>query len=399
MPKHIFFFDRLLDNPHASMAVERNAEKHSWPVENMLGHFKDFPFYDVYNLKHLHIFPNEDKKYLICFMQMPVLSAPYLSSEAIKELQNNDNLFLVLISVHEYIITPKELAKNLLKRSIPLNKVVVLCSNIEAHDQVLEGVRYIAINFWESYSRVHIKTLPGSTIVSAQERLDTLNSASKKYISLNRNVKPHRIWWYYSILKSEMLDQGHVSFHLPSVNQAEYAMVCAKHWVLKNIPENLHDDFAKAAVRKMFTRRLDPLSKNMVINYVSSIKNFYTDSVISLVTESEATKNFITEKTYKAIANMHPFFIIGNPDQHAFLRARGYHTFEDLLGINQVTNYNEAMVLLDKLKNKSLDYLKQEVRENYFDKLVHNQQLFLNRTNSWTTIENAVFTALGTDKV
>lgn len=398
MSKHTFFLDNLSHGPHESMQIKKSAQHGNWPIENMLGHFFGFPFDDVYNIKHLSLFNKQDKKYLISFIHMPVVSAPYLSNEAIQALQSDENLYLVLLSVHEYIITPKELAKNLQKRSIPLDKVVVLCSNVEAHNQVIDGVKYVTINFWESYSRVHLKTLTGSTIVSTQERLDSLDSAEKKFISLNRNIKPHRIWWYYAVLKNEMLNQSHVSFHLPSVDRAEFEMMCKKEWVLKRIPADLHKDFEKFAARRMFTKRLDPLSKNYLINYNDSIKPFYLDSVLSVVTESESTKNFITEKTYKAIANLHPFFIVGNPDQHTLLRARGYHTFEDLFGVEEVMDYNQAVRLLENIKAKDIQQLKDDVRKKYFDKLVHNQQLFLTRRNNWQTIETAIFEALGTDK-
>lgn len=397
MSRTVFFLDNLSHGPHSSLTVKKSSQQDTWPVDNMLGHFFGFPFDDVYNVKHLSLFKKEDKKYLISFIHMPVVSAPYLSNEAIQALQSDDNFYLVLFSVHEYVITPKDLARNLQKRSIPHNKVVVLCSNLEADNKVLEGVKYLAINFWESYSRVHLKTLPGSTIVSAQVRLDTLDSAKKKFLSLNRNIKPHRIWWYYAVLKTEMVNQSHISFHLPSVNKAEFDGLCKKDWVLKRIPTDLHKDFEKYAVRRMFTKKLDQLSNNYLINYNDSIKSFYLDSVLSVVTESESTKNFITEKTYKAIVNLHPFFIIGNPDQHVLLRARGYHTFEDLFGVDQVMDYSHAVQILENIKAMDLTKLKDDIREKYFDKLLHNQQLFLNRRNNWQTIETAIFKALGTE--
>tara|TARA_R100000734_G_C3284629_1_gene77569 strand:- start:429 stop:872 length:444 start_codon:yes stop_codon:yes gene_type:complete len=145
----------------------------------------------------------------------------------------------------------------------------------------------------------------------------------------------------------------------------------------------------------MYTRKLDILDTLNVINYNDTLKPFYNDSVVSVVTESDSTKNFITEKTYKAIMNLHPFFIVGNPEMHTLLRARGYETFEELFGLTQVTNYRHAMVLWHKLKTTDLQILKKKVKEEYLDKLIHNQNLFLSRTVSWKDIKNNLETVLG----
>lgn len=399
MSKPVLFLDNVVDSPHGSLIVKKSPLEGNWCVDNLLGHFDGFPFSDLYNIKHINLFSNDTIKYLLGFIHMPVISAPFLSKEAIDLLQTEANLFLVLLSVHEYIITPKELSKYLKRNNISSNKVIVMCSNIESHGQTLEGVKYVTINFWESYSRMHLKVLPGSTIITADERLSTIDSASKKFISLNRNIKPHRIWWYYSLLSNDFVDQGHVSFHLPSINKGEFLETCKSHWVLKRIPENLHNDFLITSARKMFTRKLDILDRNNVINYKDTVKQYYLDSLVSIVTESESTKNFITEKTYKAIANLHPFFIIGNPDQHTLLRARGYYTFEDMFGIDSVMDYEQAITLINNLKNIDIKKLKHDIKEKYFDKLLHNQQNFLNRKTNWQTILDTISKTFETEKI
>jgi hypothetical protein len=110
-----------------------------------------------------------------------------------------------------------------------------------------------------------------------------------------------------------------------------------------------------------------------------------------VITESDSTKNFITEKTYKAIMNLHPFFIIGNPEQHSLLRARGYETFEDLFGVDCVVDYTQAMQMWKHINNTDIDILKRQIKEKYIDKLLHNQRLFLSRKVSWNKIvENII---------
>lgn len=385
------FIDNVLDNPHSSVSIKKHNKQHSgiWCLENMLGHFDGFPIGDIYNVKHLGLFPSE-KKYILSFIHMPIINAPYLSQQATDAIKNDKDCFLVLFSNLEYVIEPKTLTANLSKRDIPLDKVLVVTSNTEAHGQTINQLKYICINFWESHSRLHIKTLPGSSIMLPKDRLSSLDTAKRKFLSLNRNVKPHRIWFYYSILKTEMQKEGHVSFHLPNVDKADYESLVPSHWVTKRIPRDLHADYIKTAKRKMFTRKLDAIDTGHIINYTDTSTQYYHDSVLSYVTESDPFANFITEKTYKAIANLHPFFIVGNPEQHTLLRARGYYTFEDLFETDSITNYEQAFNSLSKLKSKDLAVLKQTIKEKYFDKLLHNQQNFLNRKVSWKAIEDEI---------
>jgi hypothetical protein len=90
--------------------------------------------------------------------------------------------------------------------------------------------------------------------------------------------------------------------------------------------------------------------------------------------------------------NMHPFFIVGNPDQHTLLRQRGYETFEDLFGVPSITDYNSASGSLLHLKQIDMSILKKTIRKKYFDKLLHNQQHLLTRKISWNTIVQQLLT-------
>jgi hypothetical protein len=190
----------------------------------------------------------------------------------------------------------------------------------------------------------------------------------------------------YSILKSKVLDQGHVSYNLPDVNKIEHDECAKSHHTMKRIPTELHNDYKMSLLREMYARKLDKLNEKAVINYSDSIKKYYKDSCISVITESDSTKNFITEKTYKAIMNLHPFFIVGSPAQHSLLRARGYETFEELFGVDCVMDFSQAQKMWQHIANTDLDILKQKIQNEYLDKLVYNQKLFLSRKVSWTDI-------------
>ena len=395
MKEHYFLLDGVQNWPHGGLYVQRFGldKKLGTPVDHYLSHFEEFSYNNFYNTSKAEILDPKAYKFILQFIHMPANVEFLLTANAKHLLQTDPKAFLILFSVLESQISPEELAKFCVKTKIPFNKVIVLCSNVKAHGQKINGIKYICINFWESVTRHHHQLLPDTFIATKRKRQSSIEGAKKKFLCLNRNVKPHRIWFMYAMIKAEILDQGHVSYHLPKINEGDYNMLSNGHWVLKRIPQHLHKDFKRTNKTHMWPRMLDQLDNETIIQYHTRSQAYFNDSLLSFITESEASDNFLTEKTYKAIANMHPFFIIGNPDQHAILRARGYITFEHLFGANQVTDFDEAMKMLDHVKALDMNVLKRSLHKNYLDKLIHNYNNFFTRRISWQNIVQEIFDA------
>ena len=394
MYKCYFLLDNIRESPYESISIKLPIKKgHSMSLDYLLGHFDDFNYRNFFHINRIDLLDTQTPKFIINVIHMPNWADTNLSEDGINLLKNDPSVYLCLVTTFEGVLDTKKVANELNSKEIPLHKVVVMTSNTPSHGNKLDGVNYICVNFWESITRLHHQTLPDISVTTPKQL--SINTAEKKFLCLNRNIKPHRIWLMYSLLRSSIINEGHVSFNLPSVDRRDFHVCSRSHHTLKRIPESLHADYKMALVREMYNRKLDPLSSNHVINYNSSIKSYYNDSLMSVITESDTNLNFITEKTYKAIMNLHPFFIVGNPDQHALLRARGYHTFEDLFGVDQITNYTEALAMWKHIGDKNIDVLKQNIKKKYLDKLIHNQQLFLSRKISWNDITDNLITAVG----
>lgn len=397
MSNYYFFLESVRDCPHDSITIQkgqRHVNNESWSIENLLGHFSEFSYENFFNLSKINLVETDSYKFILNFIHMPNKIDFAHSKESVEHLNTDPKCYLILMSCHEYAIAPVELSAYIQSCNIPCNKVIVLCSNLEAHNTIINGIKYICINFWESFTKLHHRLLPNVPIADPKELTKRIQQANKKFLCLNRNIKPHRVWFYYALIKQEMLDQGYVSYHLPKINPQEYSIISNGHWTLKRIPPELHDDFKQTNIRKMYARMLDRLETKAIINYGNGPAQYYNDSLLSLVTESDPVKNFLTEKTYKAIVNLHPFFIIGNPDQHTVLRQRGYHTFEDIFDTDSVMNYNEAISMLNHLKLLDINKLKKNIEKNYIDKLVHNQRHFFNRKVRWSNIVNEIINAI-----
>jgi hypothetical protein len=118
------------------------------------------------------------------------------------------------------------------------------------------------------------------------------------------------------------------------------------------------------------------------------VDNLHNESYLDVITETLVDNDtlFITEKTYRSIANGSIFLIMGCPGTLKYLKSKGIETFSDLFD----ESYDDENIphWFDRWKiiEKNLEIwhsLGKEGRQNYykksFHKLVHNQNLLYNR--------------------
>ena len=113
----------------------------------------------------------------------------------------------------------------------------------------------------------------------------------------------------------------------------------------------------------------------------------YDTSFFSVVNESQFgsyTHTFITEKTWKAIFNFHPFVIVGSPNSLKYLKEKGFDTFEDIFDSSYDSivdkDWRLKKILLthdDFFKNNNIEKL-QKLRNDIHDRLLHNYNHFWN---------------------
>jgi len=388
-----FVLPHTSDNPHTSIFTKNKGAKPTTHFELYFTHFDEWNPKNFVNVDYLPYIPTDVLKCISVFIYLPQ-SADFEISEELRNLINNDSsTYLCLFSMHEAQLNPGLLESALRGQRINPDKAVLISSNLETHMTTQNKVRHVFANYWESYTRRCWRLLNGTSRISPKERLDSLPNASKKYISLNRNLKPHRIWWYYALCKSNILDQGHVSYLLPNIDPQNYDGLLRRTSFSDKIPDSIRRDFYEDFKQNCHYRELDQIDDNWLVNFQPTIKDYYHDSLFSLITESDQRKDLLSEKTWKAIYHMHPFFIIGNPAQAETLRKRGYYTFEDMFGVEAVDNYEQAIELCSKEKMKKINMWRAQV-QNVFPKLEHNLMNFIHRTISWRDIEKDIIKVL-----
>jgi hypothetical protein len=115
-----------------------------------------------------------------------------------------------------------------------------------------------------------------------------------------------------------------------------------------------------------------------ICNDVYSLGDISTwqDAYLNIVTETTFNNDnfFISEKTWKPVIGLRPFFVYGQPKLREYLRAQGFDTFEDLIDYTEcVTEQDYAELAIKIVNNLSINY-----SEPFQQRLLHNQQRFRN---------------------
>jgi hypothetical protein len=195
----------------------------------------------------------------------------------------------------------------------------------------------------------------------------------KTFSCLQKRLRTHRIWFFGELYKADLLGCGLISTNdwgnsfVGSIDgkSADVTLLQEARTVLPleiyNTPNNIHGD-------------------GWYIDRIHA--QVYKDSWVSIVSEpifnDENIAVFISEKTFKSIACMHPFIILGGRNSLRALREMGYRTFEGYIdeSYDTLTSHDRMAAIIKELKQ--IDAIEDKL--NWFmgmrDILEHNYNLF-----------------------
>lgn len=133
----------------------------------------------------------------------------------------------------------------------------------------------------------------------------------------------------------------------------------------------------------------DQLDNDQRNDYHYRVDYHHSDSYWNIVLETHMSLEcnlpgvFLTEKTWKPIANAQPFVILGNAGSLDYLRSLGFRTFWEI-GINEdydtmkdpTERFDAVCQLVDMLCNCSFERLR-DINRKARPIVEHNQQLFM----------------------
>lgn len=349
-------------------------------IENTFGFYPGFDYNLLVNYKFVKFLPDNALKLVLNLTMLPNYFNIYVDNDVIDYINQTDNVYLWLYSPHESTIDFSLLFDTLKNHNIRFDKVIISNSSDRYHFKTVNGIKFTCLyDWWEQYYKFHLRAFTDVSFIAPEQRLSSIDTANKKFMSLNRNLKNFRVWFYYKMIEHGVVDQGHVSYHLPAIANSfeDYILFLEKE--LSKLSNDTLKNKILLTPEIYKVKELDALNHNMIINYQNSIANYYNDSLVSFTCESLLEENFITEKTFKSITHSHPFIMIGNDKITQRLRLAGYKTFESIFGLDHVSTLDAADELLYAVKNTTLDNLKRIVKEECFEDVTHNYNHFFNR--------------------
>jgi hypothetical protein len=125
----------------------------------------------------------------------------------------------------------------------------------------------------------------------------------------------------------------------------------------------------------------EPSNKNLE---TSVLTEYYERSYFSLVTETGMDHHLrITEKTFKPIANYHPFILVGCHGSLSYLKSLGYETFPEFFdeSYDNETDVPKRLMMVTAEVEKFCRLSTEEKEKkltSVIDKLHHNHNMFFN---------------------
>ena len=180
-----------------------------------------------------------------------------------------------------------------------------------------------------------------------------------------------------------------VELHSQRLLDNSYASILCEDKYLKKLSQHTvyNDEFSYNALSQ-YNKSIDNIEFTQLDNLNLHCQGYpydetkFTESKVSIIPETTSYDHFfITEKTYYAIYNNHPFVICSTPGTLAELRKLGYKTFDSV--IDESYDLCDDIVRRMKMVGRSADQLLNEIHNPLVKEIVnYNYELFASKVAS-----------------
>ncbi len=279
------------------------------------------------------------------------------------KIKDKPNVRLAFSNFHEGTNQTPFIARLLLlkdKYNIPHRQIIVITNNKHSELFNNHGIRIIHKPYLFGFLVDHYRDLKDESIQHNGSEIGLLSHSEyltipkkKFFLSYNKNAtKTFRIQVILWLIKNGLIDDSHVSILIkdPNFNKRN---LTSKQIELFDL-EQYYDKFDE-----MGFNVLDwdyPNYQNDVFsNLKYTTKSHYSDTYFNIITETSFENNSLnlTEKSFKALANCHPFLIIGDKGSNKYLESLGFEQYNDLFdyGFDSIMdNDNRLNAALEQVK-------------------------------------------------
>jgi hypothetical protein len=281
------------------------------------------------------------------------------------KIKDKPNIKIVFSNFHEGTGQNPFFARLLIlkdKYSIPNNQIIVVTNNKHSELFNKHGIRVIHKPYLFGFLVDHYRDLKSTSIEHNGTEIgllnvdEYLNSEKKKFfLSYNKNTtKTFRIQLILWLIKNGMIDDSYVSVLIKNDN--------FNRRELESKEIELYDLIAYYnKFDRMGFNVLDwdyPNNQNDVFsNLKYTTKSHYADTYFNIITETSFENDSLnlTEKSFKALANSHPFLIIGDLRSNEYLQSLGFEVYNDLIDysfdsvVDNQKRLNDALAQIRKI--------------------------------------------------
>lgn len=328
-----------------------------------------------------------------------------LPLDIVEKIKNKEVTLILCNSQHSYHRIVEDIYNGVvINYNIPPKQILLLSNSPDILTEILfvskkKNLDQIKAEFMIEFEAEGKQVIKQFT--TAKNTL-ALKEYSKKFLSFNGLPRPHRTALVSLLKKDNLLDYGYISYNIRLENSPTQDPT---HWYEQLIELEALSVFKiyKDIICGMHPMYLDTTRDNHHLLHPAAVPSmhidFYQDTYFSIITETAAYKGFsddgftgagriLSEKTFKAIINQHPFILFAMPRSLETLHDLGYKTFSPWIDESydrEEDDVKRTFMIIEEVKklcNLQPNELKQFLQ---FAKeiVVYNYNLLVSK-NKWT---------------
>jgi GDP-L-fucose synthase len=327
----------------------------------------------------------------------------YFKSVFLK-IQNKPNVKLMFSSLHEGADIAKFIELLIdLKNEFKLdkNQIIVVTINFISK-QYEDDIKIICKPFLlADISNKYKKILDNPIekddigILSTYEYLKT--PKDNFFLTYNKNVtRIHRLKFMLWLVKNNLINDTLYSLLIKN-NKSDYSIFTflsnIEYTELKGL-WGYFDEFEKLGLNTLDWDYGKDHDNSIFSDVMNTTKSHYSKTVFNIVTETTCSDNScsLTEKTFKPIANCHPFIVIGDRFVHNKLKELGFELYDDLIDYSfdmiydSTKRFDAVLKEIKRIHSLGKDYILEWYRKN-IDKIKRNQKVFFSYSDRYMVRE------------
>ncbi len=314
----------------------------------------------------------------------------YLES-VFDKVKDKPNIKIVFSNFHEGTNQNPFFSRLILfkdKFNLATNQIVVVTNNKHSELFNRHGIKVIHKPYLFGFLVDHYRDIKHTSIDYKGTEIGLLNvnqyleSEKKKFfLTYNKNTtKTFRIQLILWLIKNKLIDDSYVSILIKN-NNFNKRELDSNEIELNGLAE-YYDEFDKIGFNVLDWDY--PNHKNDVFsNLKYTTKSHYADTYFNIITETSFENNSLnlTEKSFKAFANCHPFLIIGDMDTHKYLQSLGFELYDELIDYSfdsmpdNQKRLNDALGQIRKVHKLGIDSIINFYKNN-IEKIKKNKERF-----------------------